>query len=539
MNNRSSIILNWPLNKLFFTAIILLISNLSSISVGQFQNIQVNSDTLTTCSEPSIALNPTNPDNLVIGVNNTYYLPTFDGGNTWTEGKMFSSMGVWGDPSLAFDLDGNLYFAHLSGEPPLSGRWADRIIIQKSTDGGLTWNDGTYTGLNRPKFEDKEWISIDMTNSIYKNNLYVAWTEFDTLWYSHPAYKSRILFSRSTDAGETWSNAMKISDVEGDCLDDDNTTEGAIPAIGPDGEIYIAWAGPKGIVFDRSLDGGVTFGDDIFVTDHVGGWGWGYEIEGIYGNGLPQTICDISNSPYRGTNYILWADQRNGELNPDILLKKSTDKGITWSETKIVNNDNSGRPQFFPWMCIDPITGIMYIVYYDRRNTISTMTEVYVARSTDGGETFSNFLISESAFEATIQKFLGDYINIVAYNGKAYPVWIRSDQFGRDIIMTKIDESTLYADDDEIQPATFQLNQNYPNPFNPTTTISFQIPKSGFVSLTVCDVIGKEIIELVNDEKQAGNYELEFDATGLSSGIYFYQLRAGLYSATKKMLLLK
>jgi len=538
MNFRLSIIINRPLKKLFFIVMILWLSGLSSISFGQFQNIQVNSDTLTTCSEPSIAINPTNPDNLVIGVNNTFFLPTFDGGNTWTGGKMFSSMGVWGDPSLAFDLDGNLYFAHLSGEPPLSGRWADRIIIQKSTDGGLTWNDGTFTGLNRPKFEDKEWISVDMTNSVYKNNLYVAWTEFDTLWYSHPSYKSRILFSRSTDAGESWNNAFEISDVEGDCLDDDNTTEGAIPAIGPDGEIYIAWAGPEGIVFDRSFDGGITFGDDIFVTEHVGGWGWGYEIEGIYGNGLPQTICDISNSPYRGTIYVLWADQRNGILNPDILLKKSTDKGITWSETKIVNNDNSSRPQFFPWMCIDPITGIMYIVYYDRRNTISTMTEVYVARSTDGGEIFSNFLVSESAFEATIQKFLGDYISIVAYNGKAYPVWIRSDQFGRDIIITKIDESTLYANDDEIV-SDYSLNQNYPNPFNPSTTIEYQIPEFSFISIKVYDVLGNEITTLVNEEKPVGSYEVEFSGIELASGVYYYKLQSGKSMMVKKMMIIK
>ena len=122
-----------PMKKLFLTVLILGLSGFSTICFGQFQNIQANSDTLTTCSEPSITLNPTNLDNLVIGVNNTFFLTSFDGGNTWTEGKMFSSMGVWGDPSLAFDLDGNLYFAHLSGEPPLSGRWADRIIIQKST----------------------------------------------------------------------------------------------------------------------------------------------------------------------------------------------------------------------------------------------------------------------------------------------------------------------------------------------------------------------------------------------------------------------
>ena len=88
----------------------------------------------------------------------------------------------------------------------------------------------------------------------------MAWTEFDKLFEPDPSYKSRILFSRSTDAGETWGTALSISDVEGNCLDDDSTTEGAVPAIGPDGEIYIAWAGPEGIVMDRSFDGGISFG---------------------------------------------------------------------------------------------------------------------------------------------------------------------------------------------------------------------------------------------------------------------------------------
>ena len=530
------------MKKIILSVLISLFLGSYIISFGQFQNIQVNSDTLKTCNETSITINPTNPNNIVIGTNNTYFFSTFDAGDTWTEGKMFSSMGVWGDPSVAFDLDGNLYFAHLSGEPPLSGRWVDRIVIQKSIDGGLTWNDGTYTGLNRPKQEDKEWISVDLTNSIYKNNLYVAWTEFDKLFDPDPIYKTRILFSRSTNAGETWSRPVEISDFEGDCLDDDNTTEGAIPAIGPDGEIYIAWAGPQGIVLDRSFDGGVTFGDDIFVTDQVGGWGWGYEVEGIYGNGLPQTICDISNSPYRGTLYVLWADQRNGITNPDILLKKSTDKGITWSETKIVNNDNSGRAQFFPWMCIDPLTGVMYIVYYDRRNTVSTMTEVYLARSIDGGNTFNDYLVSESAFEATVQEFIGDYINIAAYNGKIYPVWTRSDIFGRDIIMAKIDESTLGADNYEIVNSHF-LSQNYPNPFNPNTKIRWQSPVGGKQTLKVYDILGNQVITLVDENKSAGSYEVQFNAAGichqLTSGVYYYQLRAGEFVETKKMIFLK
>jgi hypothetical protein len=88
-------------------------------------------------------------------------------------------------------------------------------------------------------------------------------------------------------------------------------------------------------------------------------------------------------------------------------------------------------------------------------------------------------------------------------------------------------------------PDRFYLYQNSPNPFNPTTIIKYQIPKSGFVSLKVFDVLGNEVETLVNKEKSAGTYELVFDATDLSSGIYFYKLQAGDFTATKKMIVIK
>jgi len=86
---------------------------------------------------------------------------------------------------------------------------------------------------------------------------------------------------------------------------------------------------------------------------------------------------------------------------------------------------------------------------------------------------------------------------------------------------------------------TFELNQNYPNPFNPTTTIKYQIPELSFVTIKVFDVLGSEITTLVNEEKAIGSYEVEFDASRLSSGIYFYQLKSGDFVETKKMVLLR
>ncbi len=88
-------------------------------------------------------------------------------------------------------------------------------------------------------------------------------------------------------------------------------------------------------------------------------------------------------------------------------------------------------------------------------------------------------------------------------------------------------------------PVSFELKQNYPNPFNPVTTIGYKIAKSGNVKLSVFDVTGREVAVLLNDFKQAGIYSVSFNATGLSSGIYFYKLSAEGFSDVKRMILVK
>jgi hypothetical protein len=95
---------------------------------------------------------------------------------------------------------------------------------------------------------------------------------------------------------------------------------------------------------------------------------------------------------------------------------------------------------------------------------------------------------------------------------------------------------------DEIKissPDNFMLLQNYPNPFNPTTTIKFSLPEKTNLLLTVYNSIGKEVVTLINDEKQAGSHEVEFNATGLTSGIYYYKIVTNDFIQTKKMILLK
>ncbi|MEO8230753.1 MAG: T9SS type A sorting domain-containing protein, partial [Ignavibacteriota bacterium] len=88
-------------------------------------------------------------------------------------------------------------------------------------------------------------------------------------------------------------------------------------------------------------------------------------------------------------------------------------------------------------------------------------------------------------------------------------------------------------------PEEYLLSQNYPNPFNPSTKISWQSPVGSHQSLKVYDILGNEVATLVDEYKPAGSYEVEFDASRLTSGIYFYRLQAGSFVETKKMILLK
>ncbi len=120
-----------------------------------------------------------------------------------------------------------------------------------------------------------------------------------------------------------------------------------------------------------------------------------------------------------------WSDQRNGEDDTDVFLMKSTDGGDTWSKAIRVNDDKKGKHQFFNWLSVDPVTGYVYVVFYDRRGLKGNATDVYLAYSKDGGETFTNVKVSESPFTPAEGIFFGDYNNISVYEGKVRPIWTR------------------------------------------------------------------------------------------------------------------
>ncbi len=505
---------------------------------AQFTNVMISNQNVP--NEPSIVIDPNNTNTVFAGANSNNYYVSNDGGVTWSHGLLSSTYGVWSDPSLLVDNVGNLYYFHLSypnASPTDTDDWIDRIVCQKSTDTGVTFNNGTYFGLSPSglKDQDKQWAQIDRTNG----NIYATWTEFDTYNDPSPSCKSRILFTKSVDSGATWSAPKKINEVDGDCIDEDLTVEGAVPTVGPNGEVYVAWAGPAGIVFNKSIDAGNTWLSNNILIDTMP-TGWDYSIPGIDRcNGLPILDCDISGGAYNGTLYVNWTDQRNGANDTDVWLKKSTDGGNTWSNIIRVNDDAPGKHQFLTWMDIDQTNGYIYIVFYDRRNHNDNNTDVYLARSTDGGNTFQNILISESPFLPTSNVFFGDYTNIAVHNGVIRPIWNRVHNGNSSIWTALIEDSNIVATDDYFN-ANFELNQNYPNPAKDETYISFKLKNNKKVSLEIYNTLGeKKAVIFTKKQFTYGKHiiKIPLSKNKLTQGIYFYRMQIGKQVVSKKMII--
>jgi hypothetical protein len=493
------------------------------------QNIEISNTG--TPVEPSIMMDPNNPNILVAGSNLNHYYRSIDSGENWTEHTLSSSYGVWGDPVIDVDTFGNFYFFHLSNPP--SGEWIDRIVCQKSTDNGLTWSDGTYTGLNGSKDQDKQWSVIDRGN----NNIYLVWTQFDDYGSANPLDISIVLFSKSLDGGSTWSTPLRISQFSGSCLEADGTsTIGVVPAVGPNGEIYVSWTGPNGLVFNKSLDYGETWLDEE-ITIHTLPDGNILNIPGIRrAYVMPALKCDLSGGENNGVIYVNWTDQLNGSDDLDVWLSKSIDRGNTWSSPTKVNNDRSNSEQFFPWMDIDQTNGNLHFIFYDRRNYSDQLTDVYLAHSLDGGETFLNRKISESPFYPTSNIFFGDYINITVHNNIVRPIWTRLHE-GNLSIWTDI---TSFDPTLSLKDYFIQNIKQYPNPVsNNLSYVSFKLHKESNVRLEIFNSNGKLTHTIIdNDSMQYGKHiiPINLNELNIQSGIYFNKLTINGVSKTLKVI---
>lgn len=354
----------------------------------------------------------------------------------------------------------------------------------KSTNGGVTWlrkNAGTTRDLDRFYF---------------LNNL--------TGWVLARSSNSLTMAMKTTDGGETWLSSTI------------NTTRGLANIHFADQNT--GWVtGDSGTVF-RSTNGGTSWSNQSISTPLFLFGINSFSINKAFISAPAGGFYSTSNG---GTNWVPVSGLANTRLSfSDVVnsslayvagydtLVRTTDAGATWSVIETKDMPSLSKVIDF----VNPTTGY-------------ALLGSFAYRTTDAGQNWTGGII-EGAVDLYAVSFIDQN---TGWSAGAWGQLYKTTQ-GMTISVQPISTSI---------PKDFSLGQNYPNPFNPNTTINFDIPKNSFVEIKVFDVLGREVASLVNEQLAAGKYKTDWSAISQPSGIYFYRLKAGSYSETRKMILIK
>ena len=372
---------------------------------------------------------------------------------------------------------------------------------------------------------------INSSIEVQDTNLYVG------------IYDDGIYFSSNN--GSNWylfGKVLTYNKLSSLTVSDSNILAGTYPGIYHSSDYGNNWVNSNSGLPEFSFTFALANnGTNIYAGNEYGvylstnnGISWGAINQGLPSNAVCNSIAILGSNIFAGTNkgiyrsinnVNIWSPSNQG-LPENSIVKSlgvdgsniyagligkvylSTDNGSNWAQTDLGTAD---------WT----INGILF---QDSNLFIISNGTVYFSR--DYGTNWK--IVNEGLSNETLTSIC--YSNSFLY--------VATDKAG--IWKLAIDDNILDANDKQkYEPYNFKLSQNYPNPFNPSTKINYQLPTAGNVTIKVYDVLGNEIATLVNEEKPAGYYSVNFDLTSIASGIYFYQLQAGSFAETKKMILLK
>jgi hypothetical protein len=367
------------------------------------------------------------------------------------------------------------------------------IYYKRSTDGGVNWEADTRL-TNDPAVSSSP--SVTVSGSVVH-----------VVFYDIRDGNNETYYKRSTDGGVNWGADTRLTNDPASNYFPSLAVSGSTVHIilldyrdGSNGEIY----------YKRSTDGGVNWGADTRLTND-------------------PAVSNIPSVSVSGQIvHVVWEDRRIDGIG-DIYYKRSTDGGVTWgTDIQLTNNPNrSSLPSVL-------VSGsVVHVVWGDNRD--GSNGEVYYKRSTDGGVNWGTDTRLTDDPEFSIYPSVsvsGSVVHVVWADRRDghYEIYYKRNPTGNVVGITNINLEI---------PNQFSLSQNYPNPFNPNTKIEFRISKLGFASLVVFDVLGREVETLVKEELKPGTYEVNWDASNYSSGVYYYTLQTGEFFQTRKMILIK
>ena len=396
--------------------------------------------------EPTIAVDPRSPGIIVAGAQDLtlkavgehrwhgYYRST-DNGLTWTSGLLpgfpgdispqglaspLHSSNATSDPVLAFDRNGNLYYAGLALNVTSTGFVTNTaLFVAKFTNDGATYSSTTL--ISAGIFPDKPWIAVDTTGGPNDGNIYVAYDANRTAIEPFAT-----LFTRSTDRGMTFSAPFYAPA--------DETGQGAGIAIDSSGNVYVS-----DVAFNPVTGAFLGYVEVTKITNGgtiIAGTTRPVDPAFLMPSPLPGGSFRTFTTPQMAADqngvYLVLDDFRTGNAN--VLFTRSTDGSATWSSPLTINDVSAGQ-HFFP--SIASSGGIISVVWYDSRlNTAPSMTslDVFYAQSVNAGISFSsNLRVTSVSFDPNIVRrtdspgafdsFMGDYIQVAASPTAVHPVW--------------------------------------------------------------------------------------------------------------------
>jgi hypothetical protein len=476
--------------------------------------------------EPYLAINPMNPQNMVVAWMSFHFIgnpvtietrSTMDGGATWGDTVSLPHMNAaWqsADVSMAWRSDGVLFISYIDYLDSSNTEGGDFVV--RSTDGGRSFSqpiqtvdatEDTDVSLDRP------WIVVD--NSVARGNLYLCTKPAP--WNPLP---NHTYFTRSTDGGMHWSPEA-VLDTLGFSALAVSAPMGA-PTVASDGTLFIAYPfysfPTAGFALARSTDGGQSFSrsflmlpvEDLKEKDSIKG---GFHL-----------IADPTNP-----NHLVfaWPDARDGDY--DVFASTSTDAGGSWSTPVRVNDDsvNNGVVQDMVWPTFGP-DGALAIVWRDRRNGSSpgyaSASDTYFASSTDGGIHWSkNVRLSDSTapYNPALFKPGNDFLSGTIFHDTLFAAWA---DLRTGFLKIYVAASALNASDEVIRPGNASSNVSLtvvPNPAEGNARITFGLSSPTNCSLTIYDSRGVLMCQVLNEVLAAGDYSVNCPISGLANGDYF------------------
>lgn len=462
-------------------------------------------------NEPSLAVDPTNNDRIVIGwrqfdaiISNfrqAGYGYSLDGGSSFTFPGVINPGVFRSDPVLDFDANGNFYYNSLRGTFDCD--------VYKIEDGGIEW-DGPYPAFGG----DKQWMRLDRTNGVGAGHNYSNWNSSYTT--CGPGY-----FTRSTDGSNTFEDCITI---------DGNPFWGTL-AVNASGDLYISGRTASTNVLIKSTtakDAGSAVTWDFANNVDLGGpVAAGLPINPGGLAGQVWVDVDLNNDNV----YMLASVIPIGVGDPiDVMFAKSTDGGETFAPPVRINTDPEGNYNWFGTMSVAP-NGRIDVVWLDTREANGGFeSELYYAFSEDEGETWLYNLPISEPFDPTIgypqQSKMGDYYDMKSDNDYAHLAWCNTLNGGQDTYYTRITPALLSVEDIEANPFNALVS---PNPVTNETMISFDAPTDTDTELAVHDLLGKKV-HSIKLSGVSGLQRISWNSITqgkLNSGLYFVSIEAG------------